>query len=56
MRISFFVIIFINLLLNSCIVHNISSGEDDDVYFIKKDLIPIEEEELEDITEIEEVK
>ena len=57
MRNRHLVIVIIAFLLNSCIKHNLSSGEVDDVYFTKKDIIPIEEvEEIVEETEVEEVK
>lgn len=59
MRFFFYISILISISLSSCLQHNISSDEADDVYFIKKDIIPIEEDENEEIkvlTEVEEVK
>ena len=53
----FFYILTLIAVTSSCIKHNISSDENDDVYFIKKDIIPMEEEEeIKEITEVEEVK
>ena len=59
MRFFIYIITFTTLFLNSCIEHKVSSSENDDVYFIKKDIIPIEEEEdveIQEVTGVEEVK
>ena len=51
MRIRFSIIIFIASLISSCIKHQLSSSEIDDVYFTKKDIIKIEEDEDEAISD-----
>ena len=43
MRIRLAIIIFVVFLLSSCIKHQLSSNEIDDVYFTKKDIIKVEE-------------
>ena len=59
MIIRIFVILFLSTSIFSCMEHNIHSSEADDVYFTKKDIVPVEEEKeeiFEEETGVEEVK